>query len=1060
MTESSPTEPSASKPPDDLAVDLSTLSKAVDSETDAPAIVAVCITTDAGEDFDVCLESLVGQNYPNLSILVINAGNDEPIADRVASIAPDAYFHRIQGTPGFAAAANQALTLVKDATFLLFCRDNVELQERTVTAMAEEMFRSNAGIVTPKLVEWDDPRRLVSVGVGADQFGVKVDLVEPREFDQQQHDGVRDAFAAPAGVQLIRRDLFTTLGGFDPSMQSENEDLDFCWRAHVAGARIVVSATTAVRMRPPESDPHPSRLLLRNRLRSLLVTGSRWTLARTLPVALLLLIAEAVVLLFSGKRRRAVSVLGIVPSTLSELSDIRDRRAKLEAVRQISDHEVRALQVGGSARLSEYFRHRFGAGQDRLAGLVGSVRDNLGGDELTAQRVAALGGLLLALLGLFGSRGLIADGVAPIGQIPVLPGADVLLGEWWNGWRSAGTGGEAAAPLAFLILGVLRVLFFWGTGVLDTLLVLGPLVAGAIGAWRLASPLGSPRAAIAAATAYACNPVPLAIIGAGRWPTLVVWGAAPFVVASALRLQQADPFTSSHPLSVRLLRFGLLIAGVATFAPLVVPLALVVLVALAIGSIVIARPAGLQSLFLGIPAAVLVPAALHLPFSWQVITGGSWEWLIGPESANNSFDSMADLVRFAPGLDGPGFLVFGALVIAFGSLMIAKGVRFDAAARGLTLAVVGWGLAWSARRGFSVVELPAADALLCVAAVGVALAVGAGVRSVEIDAERSGRPRRLLTQGVGVLGMFLVVLLGFQSTFDGRWSLENQSHIGFAELLLEGEPDPVRTLWIGSPEVLPLDGSTSADGIHFAVSEGRSLDIINRYAPSANELDSQVGDRLDLVVDGQTDQLGRLVAAYGIDLVVVVPTLAPPPYQGPAYPAGNGIESVLPRQLDLQRVNGTLGLRVYRNTASSGPALASASVPAQEIGEQLAAELSGRERLQVSYDRTGAWASLPTSDPAAAEQIEGFVLINGNGWQAANETTTIVASGDHFIQLRATSQQPVAISFVTSTLSRFVLLLQVLVIAAGLLVAQPDRERLQSAGAIGSTKHSEGEVST
>lgn len=1071
MTESSPAEPPASIPTDDPVDDLtppsvgaesvstdqnstdqnstdqtSTDPNSTEPETDAPAIVAVCITDDVGGDFDTCLESLVAQNYPNLSILVIDAGHPEPIVDRVAAIAPDAYLHRLQGTPGFAAAANQALTLVQDATFLLFCRDDVELHERTVTAMAEEMFRSNAGIVTPKLVEWDDPRRLVSVGMGADQFGVKVDLVEPREFDQEQHDGVRDVFVAPAGVQLIRRDLFTTLGGFDPSMGSENEDLDFCWRAHVAGARIVVSPGTAVRRRTPESDTHPSRHLLRNRLRSLLVTGSRWTLARALPVALLLLVAEAIVMLFSGKRRRAVSVLGIVPATLSDLSDIRERRAKLEAVRQIPDQEVRALQVGGSARLSEYFRHRFGAGQDRLAGLVGSVRDNLGGDELTAQRVAALGGLLLMLLGLFGSRGLISEGVAPIGQIPVLPGAGDLLGEWWNGWRSAGTGQEAAAPLAFLVLGLLRVLFFWGTGVLDTLLVVGPLIAGAIGAWKLATPLGSPRAAIAAATAYACNPVPLAIIGAGRWPTLVVWGAAPFIVASALRLQGAKPFVSAHPLSVRLLRFGLLVAAVATFAPMVIALALVVLAALALASIVIARPGGLRPLALGAPVAVLVPAALHLPFSWHVITGGSWEWLFGPASANASFDSMADLLRFAPGLEGPGVLIVGLLVLAFGSLIIAKGVRFDAAARGLTLAVVAWVLAWAARRGFSNLDLPAADGLLCLAAVGLALAVGAGVRSLEAHGASTRRSRRLVMQSIAGLGMTLIVLLGFQSTFDGRWNLGSQSHIGFAQLLLDNEPDPVRTLWIGAAEVLPVDGQNSAGGIHFGISEGRDLDIINRFAPASTELDAQVGDRLDLVVAGQTDQLGRLVAAYGIDLVIVVPTLAPPPYGGPSYPAGNGIESVLQRQLDLQRVNGTLGLRVYRNTASSGPVLVANDVPARAVGAQLATEVSGNERLGLSYDRTGEWAAALPS-PASGElapAVDGYILIDGDGWEPSNDATTIVSSTDHFVQVRAAAGEQASISFVTSTLSRFVLLLQLVAITGGFIFAQPDRERVGS----------------
>lgn len=1012
----------------------------VDASGDVPAIVAVCITDDPVGDVDACLESLVAQNYPNLSILVIDAGHPEQIADRVAAIAPDAYLHRMQGTPGFAAAANQALTLVKDATFLLFCRDNVVLEERTVTAMAEEMFRSNAGIVTPKLVEWDDPRRLISVGMGADQFGVKVDLVEPREFDQEQHDGVRDVFVAPAGVQLIRRDLFTTLEGFDPAMGSVNEDLDFSWRAHVAGARIVVSPSTSVRQRAAEPETHPSKLLLRNRLRSLLVTSSRWTLVRNLPVALVLLVVESIVLLFAGKRGRAASVLGIVPSTLSNLGEIRDRRAKLEAVRQIPDNEVRALQVGGSARLSEYLRGRFGAGQDRLAGLVGSVRDNLSGEDLTAQRVAALGGLLLGLLGLFGSRGLITDGVVSIGRIPVLPGADDLLGEWWSGWRSAGTGQEASAPLAFFVLGVLRVLFFWGTGVLDTLLVVGPLIAGAVGAWRLATPLGSPRAAIASAAVYACNPVPLSLIGAGRWPTLVVWGAAPFIVASALRLQAADPFLSPHPLSIRLVRFGLLVAAVATFAPMVVPLVLVVLIGLAIGAVLIARPAGVRSLLLGALVAVVVPIALHLPFSWQAMRGGSWTWLFGAGSANNSFDSMADLVRFAPGLDGPGILIVGTLLVAFGSLIVAKGVRFDAAARGLTLAVVAWALAWSARRGFAPVDLPAADALLCLAAVGVALAAGAGVRSIEIDAGRSARSRRLLAQGAAGVGMTLVVLLGFQSTLDGRWTLGSQSHIGFAELLLESEPDPVRALWIGAPEVLPIDGTTSSDGVHFAISEGREIDIINRYAPMASELDAQIGDRLDLVVNGQTDQLGRLVAAYGIDLVIVVPTLAPPPYGGPSYPAGNGIESLLPRQLDLQRVNGTLGLRVYRNTASSGPVVIADVLPAEDVAEQLAAEISGRERLPLSYDRTGLWIGVEDAESAAGA-VEGFVLINGDGWEAANDATTVVSSTDRFVQVRANGSELAAISFVTSTLSRFVLVLQLLAMLIGVVVAQPDRER-------------------
>jgi hypothetical protein len=1002
---------------------------------DAPAVVAVCITSDADDDFEAALQSLVDQDYPNLSILVIDAGNDDPVAERVAAVAPSAFLHRLQGAPGFGAAANQALTLVKDAAFLLFCTDRVQLESRTVTALAEEMFRSNAGIVTPKFVEWDDPRRLVSVGVGSDHYGVKVDLVEPREFDQEQHDGVRDVFVAPVGVQLIRRDLFSTLQGFDPSMGSENEDLDLCWRAHVAGARIVVNPSTSVRVRPPGDETSPSRQLLKNRLRTLLVTSSRWTLARLLPVALLLIVGEAVGLLFSGKRARAAAALGVIPATLSELSAIRSRRASLDAVRQISDAEVRALQVRGSARVSDLARSRFGAGQDRLAGLVGSVRDNLGGDELTAQRVAALGALLLGLLGLFGSRSLISSGIVPINAIPQLPGAGTLLGEWWSSWRSTGTGSEQAAPLLFLILGLSRLLFFWGPGLLDTLLVLGPLIAGAIGAWRLARPIGSARAGIGAALAYALNPLPLAIIGGGRWPVLVVWGATPFLVASALRLQQAAPFENSLPLSVRLIRFGLIVAAIAVVAPMIVVLALLVLGALAAASVLIARPVGLRALAAGVPVAVLVPAALHFPWSAEVVGDGSWRWLIGPAFANSTFDSMADLIRFAPGLSGPGWLVLGTVVIAAGSLAIARGVRFDTAASGMTLAAVAWVLAWAARRDYLGVDLPGVDALLCLSAVGVALAVGAAVRSVEIDLERRSRTLQVGARAVIGGGFVLLVLLGFQSALDGRWNLPEQSHIGFAELLLEAEPEPVRTLWIGAPTVLPIDGSDSVGGVHFGVTEGTEIDILNRYAPAMNEIDAEIGDRLDLVVAGQTDRVGRLLAAYGIDLVIVVPTLAPPPYVGPRHDPANGIESVLARQLDLQRVSGTLGLRVYRNTVSTGAARAATDAPPPiDVADQLVVDTSSLDRGNLRYERTGTWAGFdpPTTD--------AYVLIDGDGWVAGDDQTSIVAFDDHYLQLRSVDGRSPVAAFESATTNRLLLVFQLLLIGAGLVLSFPDRE--------------------
>ena len=111
----------------------------------------------------------------------------------------------------------------------------------------EESYRSNAGVVAPKLVSWDDPGRLLHVGMAVDKGGAVVDRVEPGEVDHGQHDAVRDVFLAPGGCTLVRADLFAELGGFDPDVFAMGEDLDLCWRAQVAGARVLVAPQALVR---------------------------------------------------------------------------------------------------------------------------------------------------------------------------------------------------------------------------------------------------------------------------------------------------------------------------------------------------------------------------------------------------------------------------------------------------------------------------------------------------------------------------------------------------------------------------------------------------------------------------------------------------------------------------------------------------------------------------------------------------------------------------------------------------------------------------------------------
>ena len=177
----------------------------------AASVVVVVVTHDAGPELEPLLASLAGQDFDRLSVLVIDAASSVDPTPRVAAALPSAFVRRLDDNPGFGPAASLAAEMVEGASFLLFCHDDVALDQDAVRLLVDEAYRTNAGIVGPKLVEWDDPDHRLDVGIGADQIGRRVELVEPGEVDQEQHDAVRDVFVIPGACTLVRVALFNPL---------------------------------------------------------------------------------------------------------------------------------------------------------------------------------------------------------------------------------------------------------------------------------------------------------------------------------------------------------------------------------------------------------------------------------------------------------------------------------------------------------------------------------------------------------------------------------------------------------------------------------------------------------------------------------------------------------------------------------------------------------------------------------------------------------------------------------------------------------------------------------
>src|SRR4249920_3930012 len=108
-----------------VSISAGLLEQDADAEAEAaqilPPVVAVVVTNDPGPWLEETLEALAAQDYPALSVLVLDNGSaDDPTA-RIAAALPKAFVRRrATGATdglGFAAAANETLRAVEGAVF-------------------------------------------------------------------------------------------------------------------------------------------------------------------------------------------------------------------------------------------------------------------------------------------------------------------------------------------------------------------------------------------------------------------------------------------------------------------------------------------------------------------------------------------------------------------------------------------------------------------------------------------------------------------------------------------------------------------------------------------------------------------------------------------------------------------------------------------------------------------------------------------------------------------------------------------------------------------------------
>ncbi|MGV8968057.1 MAG: glycosyltransferase family 2 protein [Cellulomonas sp.] len=440
---------------------------------------------------------------------------------------------------------------------------------------------------------WADPALLLELGVTTSRLGRRMTGIEEGEVDQGQHDGRDDVLAVGLAGALVRRDVWDALGGTDPRLGPFGDGLDLSRRARLAGHRVVVVPSAAVRHaqasynglrdddvavasgsdEPPEAtsaeellaqveaptppDPDPRRsfgarrqahvharlasappLLLPFLGAGYLIAGVFRSFVRLATKDPLLALAEisapVAALLHPGRMARARGV--------SRRAEVVSRRS-LRPLQNTWRDVVRQQRDGHLARVE---LRRVGSAPSELelaelAALATKRRFTLAALVVTtiALTVAVLGGLIGGVL----------RGGALVGGA-LLP-AEQTLSELWraatSGWVGGGLG--ATGPADALVTALVPVAALTGgAGGAIAVLYLGGLLLAGLGAWFAAgAATRSVGVRLWVAVVWVAAPSLTLALDGGRVGAVLAHVALPWVtlgIARALGVQRQDVILS------------------------------------------------------------------------------------------------------------------------------------------------------------------------------------------------------------------------------------------------------------------------------------------------------------------------------------------------------------------------------------------------------------------------------------------------------------------------------------------------------------------------------------
>ncbi|GAB4013641.1 glycosyltransferase [Nocardioides ultimimeridianus] len=626
------------------------------------SVSVVLVSHDGASWLGPVLAGIAAQTAPISSVVAVDTGSKDDSAELIesglgAGAIPAAVLRADSATsyPRAVALATGALAdNGHEPEWLWLLHDDSNPDPGALAALlAAAEARPDADILGPKLREWPSLKRLLELGVTISGTGRRETGLERGEYDQGQHDEVREVLAVNSAGMLIRRTVLEELGGFDEQLPMFGNDIDLGWRAAAAGRTALIvpqavvfhaeSAHRGVR-RTPLTGRHTHYQERRAAIYTLLANCHPAWLPfqglRLLLGSLVRMIGFLVVRSAGEALDELAAALAVLAHPFQILSARRVRRSRSgsrydrERVRRLLpawwvpyrhglDFLVDLFAAASNQAADVAERRRIAAAEkDPAQQAAARHRTDEDDFEDTGWIVRFFTSPLAIAFAVVGFA-LVVGARSAFGDVAggALSPAPTGRGTWWalhlESWHAIGFGTGVPAPAYVAPLALLGTVF--GPGLTMSLLLICAAPVALWGAWRFLRVVGrlvSPRGAnrwllLWASTGYALIPLVAGAWGSGRWGVVVAAAVLPWMGHAALGFAEPAPERRWRAAW----RAGLLLALLTAFAPLMWWLFLLLAGAVLGLATVVVRAAVADRSVWGPPVAALaLPLVLLAPW--------------------------------------------------------------------------------------------------------------------------------------------------------------------------------------------------------------------------------------------------------------------------------------------------------------------------------------------------------------------------------------------------------------------------------------------------------------